>query len=98
MTRASGVPRHPPRRVRFDPRRYVMKTLQVSAVMALLAAVLGAPTAGAETVRCQRAIAKASAQFLQSKAKALSACEQRLVASGSGACPDATATAALAKA
>ena len=72
-----------------------MKTLLVRGAVALLAVGLGVPTAHATTVRCQRTIAKASSQFLQAKAKALSACEQRVIANGGGSCPDATATTAI---
>lgn len=73
-----------------------MKTLVVSGAIALL--VVGASTASATTVKCQRTIAKASAQFLQAKAKALRKCHESIVKNGSGSCPDQKATDAVAKA
>lgn len=75
-----------------------MKTLMRSAGLALLAIAVCAQTAGAETTKCQRAIAKASSQFLQARVKALSKCEEGVVKSGGGSCPDSKASASIAKA
>ncbi len=76
-----------------------MKTLLRSASIALLAIAVCAPTAGAQVVKCQRSIAKASSQFLQARVKALQKCEEG-VQKGSlvGPCPDGKATASIDKA
>ncbi len=65
---------------------------------ALFALALTATTAGAETVKCQRTIAKASSQYVQARAKALSKCEGLVVANGTGSCPDAAAATTIATA
>ncbi len=76
-----------------------MKTLMRSASLALLVAAVCAPTvADAQFEKCQRTIAKASSQFLQARVKALSKCEQAVVKSGTGTCPDDKANASIAKA
>lgn len=75
-----------------------MKTLLRSAGIALLAMVVCAPNAGAETGKCQRAIAKASSQFLQARVKALSKCNEGVVKAGAGTCPDQKTTDSIAKA
>ena len=75
-----------------------MKTLMRSAAVALLAIAVCAPDASAQVSKCQRAIAKANSQFLQARVKALSKCEQAVVKSGTGTCPDDKANASIAKA
>ena len=74
-----------------------MKRVLRSAGMALLATVVCAPLAGADTAKCQRAIAKADAQYFQARVKAESKCHEGVVKAGAGTCPDAKTTAALAK-
>ncbi len=74
-----------------------MKTVLRSAGIALLATVVGVSIAGAETAKCQRAIAKASAQYLQARMKALSKCNEGVVKAASGTCPDQKATDSIAK-
>lgn len=75
-----------------------MKTLMRSAVLALLATVVCTPNADAQISKCQRAIAKANSQFLQARVKALAKCEEGVVKSGAGTCPDDKANASIAKA
>ncbi len=75
-----------------------MRTPFHCASLALLAVAVCAPAAGAQVVTCQRAIAKASAEYLQARVKALSKCEARIVKRGSGSCPNGQATAAIHKA
>lgn len=48
--------------------------------------------------KCQAALGKASAVFLAAKSKALAACWTRVNKSGTGTCPDAKASAAIANA
>ena len=74
-------------------------SLSLAIAVFVLTAGSSASPADASTVDCQRAIAKASAQFVQAKAKALSKCEATIVAHGSGGpCPDSTAAATISKA
>ncbi len=75
-----------------------MKTMLRSAGIALLAVVMSAPAASAETAKCERAIAKAGSQFLQARVKALSKCNEGVVKAGVGTCPDDKANASIAKA
>lgn len=75
-----------------------MKTLSWSVGIALLAAAVCVPSAGAETVKCQRTIAKASSQFVQAKVKALSKCNGAVIKNGSGSCPDQKTSDAITKA
>jgi len=79
-----------------------MKTLSWSAGVALLGLVVCVSSASADTVKCQRSIAKASAAFIQAKIKALGKCAGGVVKSGTGSpktlCPDTKATSSIAKA
>jgi hypothetical protein len=51
---------------------------------------------GAGTVKCQRAIARQGAKFVQSETKALRRCQESVVhGKGSGPCPDGRATAKI---
>jgi hypothetical protein len=76
-----------------------MKTLSWSAGIALLALAVCGSTAGAETTKCQRTIAKANSQFVQAQVKALTKCEESIVKGKiSGPCPDSKATTSLQKA
>jgi hypothetical protein len=75
-----------------------MKTLSRSATFALLALAVCVSPAGATTVKCQRAIAKATSQFVQAKVKALSKCNEGVVKNGSGTCPDSKASTSIQKA
>jgi hypothetical protein len=76
-----------------------MKTLSRSAGIALLAIAVCVSSAGATTQKCQRTIAKASSQFVQSKVKALSKCEAAGIKAGVAAtCPDVKASDSIAKA
>jgi hypothetical protein len=75
-----------------------MKTLLRSASVALLAIAVCAPSAGAETVKCQQAIAKGSSAFLQARVKALQKCNEAIVKNGTGTCPDSKASASITKA
>src|SRR5690349_4337174 len=69
------------------------------AILALLLAVALPGRAFADSVSCQRAVAKASAQFAQAKLKALQKCNDMVLNHAiSGPCPDATAAAKIAKA
>src|SRR6185369_16836471 len=72
----------------------------VSAVILTSTCVVVAPRfAHADAVSCQRAVAKASAQFVQAKLKALQKCNDMVVSHiTSGPCPDGTASAKIAKA
>lgn len=74
-----------------------MKTLW-SAGIALLAIAVCVPTVGAETTKCQRAIAKANSQFLQARVKALDKCNQGVVKGSIVSCPDSKASASIGKA
>ncbi len=68
-------------------------------VSIVVAGALAASTsANADVVTCQRAVAKASTQYVQAIAKATDKCENAVVKSGGGTCPDAKTTAALDKA
>ena len=75
-----------------------MTTILRSASHALLAIAICASTASAQIEKCQRAITKASAQYVQARAKALSKCEEAVVKSGVGTCPDGTAQTSIDKA
>jgi hypothetical protein len=75
-----------------------MKTLSWSVGIALFAAAVCVPSASAETVKCQRTIAKASSQFVQAKVKALSKCNGAVIKNGSGSCPDQKTSDAITKA
>ena len=75
-----------------------MKTLMRSASLALLAIAVCVPSVNAETVKCQRSIAKANSQFLQARVKALGKCNEKVVKDQAGTCPDQKATDAIAKA
>src|SRR5512138_1807387 len=76
-----------------------MKTLSRSAALALLALAVCVSPAGATTVKCQRAIAKGTSQFVQAKVKALSKCNGAAVKAGTvPACPDSKASTSIQKA
>lgn len=75
-----------------------MKKLSWSAAIALLTAAVCVSPASAQVAKCQRTIAKANSQFVQARVKALSKCEEGVVKSGVGTCPDAKAQASLDKA
>ncbi len=74
-----------------------MQTLFSIGALALFAVSLTVP-ADAATLKCQRAIAKAGAQYTQARAGALAKCEGKVVTGSGTSCPDATATQAIAKA
>ncbi len=57
-----------------------------------------APSTDAAVKKCQRALGKETAKFFDAKRKALSKCEDVVLAGGTGACPDARAAASIAKA
>lgn len=67
-------------------------------LLALAVVAVTAPAAHADTARCQRAIAKASALFFQAVTRANEQCQSAILASGGGTCPDAKTTAVVAKA
>jgi hypothetical protein len=69
---------------------------QIIVGLALFA--VAATVADAETPKCQRAVAKASAKYLQSVTKAAQKCTDAAVKAGTGTCPDAAMTSAVAKA
>ncbi len=69
-----------------------------SCLVALALVIVTAAGAQADTGKCQRAIAKASAQFFQTVAKAKATCEETVVRGGGAACPDARMAAAVTKA
>ncbi len=71
----------------------------LAATVAGVAVPLGAAVAHADALGCQRAVAKASAQFAQAKMKALQKCADGVVRHTSmGPCPDGKASAKVAKA
>src|SRR4051812_42822309 len=87
--------------MRRSSRAHEVRTLfaVTCAGMALSFAPTFVSSAFADAVTCQRAVAKASAQFAQAKLKALQKCGDMVVSHAiSGPCPDATATAKIAKA
>jgi hypothetical protein len=95
--------------VRFpfaSPERARVRTLSVrlhvaalALLVALVALVTWSAAARAESERCQRSIAKASAKFTRAKLKALRKCEQGVVSGTShDSCPNAKAQERIAKA
>lgn len=68
-------------------------------MVAVFTLAAGAAPAMAEPIKCQRAIAKAHAQFVQTTAKAAAKCAAAVVADpGDGPCPNAAVTTAIANA
>lgn len=72
--------------------------LRRSPLFAVALIAFAATTAEAEVVKCQRAVAKASTQYFQAITKATDKCENAIVKTGAGTCPDAKMTSALDKA
>src|SRR5262245_57852599 len=76
------------------------RTIVALAIAALAATTFGsASAADPPAVRCQRTIAKRSVRFVQTKMRALQACEDPVVnGTSSGPCPDAKASSKIARA
>jgi hypothetical protein len=67
-------------------------------IVALALVAAAATTADAETLRCQRDVAKASAKYFQAITKATQKCTDMVVKTGTGSCPDAKMSSAVGKA
>ena len=57
-----------------------------------------AASSDAVVKKCQRTIGKETTKFFDAKMKALGKCQQAVLANGSGACPDSSASTSIAKA